>query len=620
MHTMIWHKKGALALILLLSVILCACGGEEKAAPALAAAPADTEAAEVEAASLALEVVTPAPTQTPQPTPEPTPTPTPEPTPTPTPRPREVLLQESYGYISAEEDSRYANLMMERETLLLASMKGRSIRLYADTSLAEYEEAENQTTYKRIRELVILENDKGLEGEALYKVVTAFDGRTGYVLQSDTDNSVLVPYTHGSYALMCRPGTPIYKEPCDEKKDKEVLSQLGYGLCRVLGVYEDNFNYCYVLTEDGVYGFVDPDQLQPVSVEEARAYLSLQPLSGGGFSMEEVVSELEGQQGMAAGDMESLLYEALSRRGLYFDPGYYLFFTKELSNNTLYPRFYKDDTYNSLLFKLFNTAGDRVLYEGKPTQWAYVGQIDALQRGDVVFFSDYAVTDKAVQENVEVVFRGKYSGHITGCGLYLGEDRLLAVQSGLLYCVENFSASSLAEDFDSARRISPTVTDYTAYLIEVLLSNIYDRLGTPYNNVHRVGDKTYDCSGIICWSMRSAGIKDKKGQKTMLIDRTASGLSNVDKLYWEKEDKTVTFSLLSKVARNSEDIKKLQRGDIVFLINGGNNKIGHVMFFLGEDTVIHSTTISGIYRGTLVAGFRQALKNKYYLTTRMQVE
>ena len=148
MHTMIWHKKGVLALILLLSVILCACGGEEKAAPALAAAPADTEAAEVEAASLALEVVTPAPTQTPQPTPEPTPTPTPEPTPTPTPRPREVLLQESYGYISAEEDSRYANLMMGRETLLLASMKGRSIRLYADTSLAEYEEAENQTTYK----------------------------------------------------------------------------------------------------------------------------------------------------------------------------------------------------------------------------------------------------------------------------------------------------------------------------------------------------------------------------------------------------------------------------------------------------------------------------------------
>ena len=65
MHTMIWHKKGVLALILLLSVILCACGGEEKAAPALAAAPADTEAAEVEAASLALEVVTPAPTQTP---------------------------------------------------------------------------------------------------------------------------------------------------------------------------------------------------------------------------------------------------------------------------------------------------------------------------------------------------------------------------------------------------------------------------------------------------------------------------------------------------------------------------------------------------------------------------
>lgn len=62
MHTMIWHKKGVLALILLLSVILCACGGEEKAAPALAAAPADTEAAEVEAASLALEVVTPAPT------------------------------------------------------------------------------------------------------------------------------------------------------------------------------------------------------------------------------------------------------------------------------------------------------------------------------------------------------------------------------------------------------------------------------------------------------------------------------------------------------------------------------------------------------------------------------
>lgn len=498
----------------------------------------------------------------------------------------------------------------------MVAMKGSSAKLYTDTTCEFYEEAENDVTYRKIRELIVLGTAEDADGTAFYHVMAAFDGTTGYIPVEKTTESVLISQGEVSgFAMMCRPGVPVFEEP-DSEKECEVLDQVSYGLCRILGGYDEQF--VYVRDENGVFGFVDRAQLQPLSFEEARSILSKKSLTGE-FSMENLTAELEGQEGLPAADTESLLYEGLSRYGLCFNPGYYLHFTKDLGNDTLYPRFYKSDVYNSLLFKLFNTTGELVLYKESPTQWAYIDDIEALERGDIVFFSD-TEGETAIQPNVEVVYRGKYSGYITGCGLYLGEDRLLLVKDGYITVMENFSESVQGSWFDCARRITPEITDYTAYLKEVLISHIYDRLGTPYNNIRRTGDGSYDCSGIVCWSLRASGVQDKKGQKTLMKERTAAGLSNVETLWWEKEGKKITFKSLSRYVRTFDDLKQLQRGDLVFLVSGGNNKIGHIMFYIGNDFVIHSTTIANQYRGTLVAGFRSALKGKYYYTLRMSVE
>ena len=48
-----------------------------------------------------------------------------------------------------------------------------------------------------------------------------------------------------------------------------------------------------------------------------------------------------------------------------------------------------------------------------------------------------------------------------------------------------------------------------------------------------------------------------------------------------------------------EDIARLERGDLVFLLNEKHSRIGHVMIYLGGGNVIHSTTVSDDYRGTL---------------------
>lgn len=613
------QKPACILLLLLLLPGLLACGGAEEATlSAKVSVQQETFTPEpvAETAQVTVVPLTPAPTATPQPTPSPTPTPTPTPSPTPTPRDHEAMLSDSYHSKEPETDERYTVLFGDRDNLPLVAMKGSSIKLFEDTTLEEYEEVSNTTTYRKIKELIVLDTAEDADGNTLYYVMTAFDGRKGYVRAANTEASSLISQGEVSgFALMCRPGVAVLKEP-DSEKECELLDQVSYGLCRILGGYNDQF--VYILDENGVFGFVDRAQLQSLTFEETKALLSKTDLSGT-FSLESLTTELEGQVGLPAADTESLLYEGLSRYGLCFDPGYYLYFTKDLNNDTLYPRFYKSDVYNSLLFKLFNTSGELVLYRGNPTQWAYVGSIEELQRGDIVFFSD-TEGETAIQPNVEVVYRGKYSGYITGCGLYLGEDRLLMVKEGYITIVEDFGDSVLGSTFDCARRIIPYVEDYTCYLQETLLSYIYDRLGTPYNNIRRTGDGSYDCSGIVCWSMRSVGLNDKAGKNTLMTERTAAGLSNVKSLYWEKMEKTVTFTPLSKFVRTADDMKQLQRGDLIFLVSGSNNKIGHVMFYLGNDFIIHSTTISGQYRGTLVAGFRQALKNKYYYTLRMTVE
>ena len=61
-----------------------------------------------------------------------------------------------------------------------------------------------------------------------------------------------------------------------------------------------------------------------------------------------------------------------------------------------------------------------------------------------------------------------------------------------------------------------------------------------------------------------------------------------------------------------------ERGDYIFLVNSTKDHIGHIMTYLRDGRVIHSTVIDyKVYRGTLVAGFRPALQELYYNAVRI---
>ena len=66
-----------------------------------------------------------------------------------------------------------------------------------------------------------------------------------------------------------------------------------------------------------------------------------------------------------------------------------------------------------------------------------------------------------------------------------------------------------------------------------------------------------------------------------------------------------------------DSLDAFERGNIIFLLRGKGGSIGHVMIYLGEGRVIHSTYISKRYSGTVVANFRRALQKLYYTSLRI---
>ena len=193
---------------------------------------------------------------------------------------------------------------------------------------------------------------------------------------------------------------------------------------------------------------------------------------------------------------------------------------------------------------------------------------------------------------------------------------MLTVEDGTVTIVERLSEQALMRYFDSGRRILPAVTDEKAHMIETMIAAIYDRLGTPYHNIVRTGDASYDCSGIICWSLRTMGVRRDRRSDTMEMEETtAAGLSNTFVLY--RGDNKIQLARINEQSKMQEDIARLERGDLVFLLNEKHSRIGHVMIYLGGGNVIHSTTVSDDYRGTLVAGFRPELRELYSCATRI---
>lgn len=551
----------------------------------------------------ALPVSAPEPTAAPTATPAPSLSPSPTPEPTPSPRPTRYLGD-------AEADA----LLLSHETLELRRSRTNQIRLYESPSLdAPWENARNTTTETTRSEVIVLSETSAPDGTRFYYVRTAFDGREGYMPVDGTRESELQEEGVSGFALIQRPGCPVYRAT---KAGSRVLAREDYAAVRVLGSYR---GFYFVVTQDGVYGYVDPAQLRMVTQAEMEQYLAAGTLADAAetFSAAAFADALEARAGEAAESTEALLLDALTRAGLYFSPGYYRHFEKPLGDALLYPQgLYQDEVYNSLLFKLWNSAGNLVQCAGQETEWAHVADYADVQRGDLLFFAEYAETDTAIVQPYEVVLRGPDSGYVTACGVALGGDRMLTVQDGVVTVVESLSESPLMACFDSARRIYPAVTDAKAHLIECMISAIYDRLGTPYDNIVRTGDESYDCSGIICWTLRTLDVRrERRDDGAEMQETTASGLSNIQKLY--RFDTVIETEKLNERLRVLEDIERLERGDLVFLYNEQGTRMGHVMLYLGDGNVIHSTTVSDEYRGTLVAGFRPELKELYACARRI---
>lgn len=527
-------------------------------------------------------------------TPEPTPTPTPEPTPEPVDHMGQRVRD---------------NLLIDVNPLRLVSFAG-SIDLYTDaTTTSESEKLVNRTTDRSISDLIVLSEVTSPESKQMYQVRAAFSDATGYVLAKDTRDSRLALSNVSGYAMMIVPGCSMMKSPDEESA---VLSQESYHIARVLGLYKD---FYYVITEDGNCGFVKPDQLKMIDDATLQAYLAAgtSPKSTEPFDIENLISYAEGVSSSAS--TESLIFEGLSRLGFYFNPGYYQFFQKDLFDLVQYPIGYREDVYNSPLFKLWNSCGNMAYYEDHPTQWLHIARGKDLQRGDLLFFAEYGAGETAEVETYEVVLRGPDSGYITSCGIYLGEDNMLWVKNGIVERVEQLSASPVWQFFDSARRIQTEVTDDKAYLIESMISSAYDRLGTPYNNFCRMGEASYDCSGLIGWSLRRAGATQVKSGDKQFRETTASGLAHLELLYYNGTKYELRY--VSKSSGDVTTIPLLERGDLIFLVGETQARISHVMIYLGDMNVIHSTTVTDFYRGTLVAGFRPELQGLYANALRM---
>jgi cell wall-associated NlpC family hydrolase len=527
-----------------------------------------------------------------------TPEPTPSPTPEPTPEPVDHMGQRVRD-----------NLLLDIDTLHLVSFAG-SIELYSEASTrGESDELVNRTTDRAISDLIVLSEVTSAEGKQMYQVHATFSDATGYVLAKDTRDSKLALSNVSGYAMMIVPGCSMMKSPDEESS---VLSQESYHIARILGLYKD---FYYVITEDGNCGFVKPDQLKMIDEATLQAYLAAgtSPKATEPFDIENLISYAESVN--AASSTESLIYEGLSRLGFYFNPGYYQFFQKDLSDLLQYPIGYREDVYNSSIFKLWNSCGNMAYYEDHPTQWLHVARGATLQRGDLLFFAEYGSDEKPEVDTYEIVLRGPDSGYITSCGIYLGKDSMLWVKNGAVERVDQLSASPVWKFFDSARRIQTDVTDDKSYLIENMISSAYDRLGTPYNNFCRMGEASYDCSGLVGWSLRRAGATQIKSGNKQFRETTASGLGHIEMLYYKGKKFELKY-----VSKNSEEIETLpqfERGDLIFLVGETQARISHVMIYLGDMRVIHSTTVTDFYRGTLVAGFRPELQGLYANALRM---
>ncbi len=418
----------------------------------------------------------------------------------------------------------------------------------------------------------------------------------------------------GGLAAMVFANVAILEKPNETAK---VLGRESYNLVYVHNIKKD---YYYVTTQEGRTGYVKITQVTPLAEADVEAYLSAAmqlTYTAARYTPDAFVEELAAVDSM--GDMEERIYVALCRLGLDFEPYYYRVFKKDLQDEKKYPLYYKDEMYNSLRFKLYNSTGSLVYYEGHPTQWEYVSNKGPLEKGDILFFSELPKRSTGVLEGCEFVVAGQHSGYITDCAVYLGGDSILCLQEGRVQQVDNFASSQLYQSFDSARRIHLEVFDDKQIIIEDLIAQMYDCLGTPYHNFNRTGDFSFDCSGIISWCFERMELYPKGYVYYHFTETTASGRAAITDYVWHNRKQVHMVNPIGlPLGSELPSLDVLERGDIVFLLGSKGGKIGHVMVYLGDGRVIHSTYISNKYSGTVVANFRRVLQKLYYISLRIE--
>lgn len=539
-------------------------------------------------------------TPIPVPTATPVPTDTPEPTPTPSPTP--------VPYDAELESQRRAALLVEADHLDFVSTRGNNPAVLSEPQSGTdriYPFHRSDAIYQY--EWIVLEQ-VDTKFNSFYHVRAIGADAEGYINVNSVNPSQLRA-PESTYAMMVRPNGLIY---CGRTTDATIVAHANYAPLRVFGV-DDRF--AMVVTPEGKTGYAELGQIQFVDQETFDAYLHQSCETSDARFDREALPEL----GMEYIDEPyenpaEFVYALLSRAGLHFNDVYYRYYQKPLDRTDLYPHsLYRDAVYNTLMFKLFNSSGQHVTSNGNETEWAYIHNYEDLEPGDLVFFCDTTGKGDAVVKHVEVVIHGDYSGDVTDCGVYLGEDRMLTVRKGKV--CELAIDPVMQYEFDSARRIYPSIVDEKAHFIENMIAAIYDRLGTPYSNAKRVGDASYDCSGIINWVLRGYDYNEFKNPSTVPIEITAASFGHLEVLYSPKNE--LHFVDTGVHERDEESLSKLERGDLVLLLNESRTRIGHIMCYLGDMTVIHSTRIEGNYRGTLVAKFRNHLQGLYASSIRI---
>ena len=456
--------------------------------------------------------------------------------------------------------------------------------------------------------------DGGKDVEAqLFPLLSRTPEPTATAVPLSTPNPLLENV--GRMGAMTFANCPILAWP---HKLANVLGRESYHLVYIHNVY--NRQFYLVTTQQGLKGYVKADEIAVLSDEDVARYfdaIEAQQRTVDLYTPDTFLQEL--QKGTDEGTMADRIYAALGRLGLDFDPFYYAVYQKTLDDDERYPRFYKDDVYNSLLFKLFNSSGAQVFYQGARTQWEYVPAGGELQKGDILFFVD--ALDKGssgILDGCEFVMKGPGSGALTGCGVYGGDGQVLLLREGRIKAMP--WNESLQKTLDSARRIHLEVFDEKQMLIEDAIAQVYDCLGTPYSNFQRTGEYSFDCSGLISWLWMRMEISPTYMGFQAFRGTNASGFSGITDYYWHHKQR---IRLVCPIQRDETiglpSMDALERGDLVFLRkNDKTLQVGHVMIYLGDGRVIHSTRIDEEYGGTVVANFRPALQLLYNNALRIE--